>query len=177
MMKNIVVALDGSDNAKRALDMAASLAGKFDGRLTIVHVAGTKPLSNEERQMADVEFADRIGKHVKTLNPEAIQGFKEAGLRGFLSRRADEDAVVKKVLGEAILEAAGNSAKAQGANEVETVLEDGEAASKIVEVAKDRGADLIVVGCRGLSELGELVHGSVSHKVNHMAPSNVMTVK
>ena len=176
-MKNIVVALDGSDNAKRALDTAAQLASKFDGRLTIVHVSGTKPLGEEERQLVDVEFADKIGKHVKALSPEAAEGSKAVGFRGFLSRRADEDAVIKKVLGEAILEAAGRSAEALGADNVETVLEDGEAASKIVEVASARDADLIVVGCRGLSELGELVHGSVSHKVNHLAASNVMTVK
>jgi nucleotide-binding universal stress UspA family protein len=46
----------------------------------------------------------------------------------------------------------------------------------ICDTAKSWGADLIVMGRRGLAGLGELLLGSVSNYVAHYAPCSVMTV-
>lgn len=37
-MRNIIVAVDGSDEALRAVDLAADIASRFGARLTVVHV-------------------------------------------------------------------------------------------------------------------------------------------
>jgi nucleotide-binding universal stress UspA family protein len=53
----------------------------------------------------------------------------------------------------------------------------GEAAAEIVRIARESGADLIVLGARGLNPLKRLVLGSVSTKVLHDAPCDVLVVK
>src|SRR5467141_2723666 len=45
----------------------------------------------------------------------------------------------------------------------------GHAAKQIVEAARDKGSGLIVMGSRGLSEIGGLLLGSVTHKVMQLA--------
>jgi nucleotide-binding universal stress UspA family protein len=42
-MKNILVAYDGEEPAKRALEMAIDLAKKFDGALSVVSVVPQRP--------------------------------------------------------------------------------------------------------------------------------------
>lgn len=46
-----------------------------------------------------------------------------------------------------------------------TVMADGNAADVLLDVAEREDADLVVAGRRGLNTLGELVLGSVSHRV------------
>ena len=53
----------------------------------------------------------------------------------------------------------------------------GTAATEIVRIAEESGADLIVLGARGLNPLKRLVLGSVSTKVLHEAPCDVLVVK
>ena len=59
---------------------------------------------------------------------------------------------------------------------VETVFEAGDPGERIVAIAKDRSADLVVMGSRGFGNLKGLFLGSVSHKVYHMAPCSCVTV-
>ncbi len=51
--------------------------------------------------------------------------------------------------------------------EFETRIEYGHTAETIVRVANENGADLIVMGSRGLADASALLLGSVSHKVLH----------
>jgi len=53
----------------------------------------------------------------------------------------------------------------------------GRAAHDIVEESKAWGADLVVMGSRGLSDFSALLVGSVAHKVLHLADCPVMIVK
>ncbi len=58
---------------------------------------------------------------------------------------------------------------------VEKVIEHGEAASKIVELAHRRGADLIMIPTRGLGIFRRLILGSTAAKVLHDADCPVWT--
>jgi nucleotide-binding universal stress UspA family protein len=49
-------------------------------------------------------------------------------------------------------------------------------AQGIAEIAREAGADVIVVGTRGHSALGGLVVGSVARRLLHVAPCPVLTV-
>jgi nucleotide-binding universal stress UspA family protein len=53
----------------------------------------------------------------------------------------------------------------------------GHAAREIVTEAKERGADVIVMGSRGRSDLAGLVLGSTAHKVIHLTDRPVMVVR
>jgi nucleotide-binding universal stress UspA family protein len=47
----------------------------------------------------------------------------------------------------------------------------------ILDVARTEGADLIVMGTRGLSEWSSMLLGSVAHKVVHLASCPVLVVR
>ena len=53
----------------------------------------------------------------------------------------------------------------------------GRAAREIVTEAKERGADVIIMGSRGRGDLAGLVLGSTAHKVIHLADRQVMVVR
>ena len=62
-MKKIVCATDGSTHAERAVDLASDVAAKFGAELILVHVIPDKPLSSEERHLAEIEFQDELRKY------------------------------------------------------------------------------------------------------------------
>ena len=53
----------------------------------------------------------------------------------------------------------------------------GEAASEIVRVAKERGADLIVISSHGRTGLGRILFGSTAESVVRYAHCPVLVVK
>jgi nucleotide-binding universal stress UspA family protein len=61
--------------------------------------------------------------------------------------------------------------------DAKTVERRGDPAEMIIEEAKQEKADLIVVGTRGLSTAKGWMLGSVSSRVMHHAPCNVLVVR
>lgn len=61
--------------------------------------------------------------------------------------------------------------------EIHTELIEGNSAEAIIEVAKTRNSDVIVMGSRGLGRLAGLVLGSTSQKVVSHAPCPVLIVR
>ena len=61
--------------------------------------------------------------------------------------------------------------------EIHTELIEGDPASAILEVAKVRTSDIIVMGSRGLGRLAGLLLGSTSQKVVSHAPCPVLIVR
>jgi nucleotide-binding universal stress UspA family protein len=57
-----------------------------------------------------------------------------------------------------------------------TRIEEGRAGPCLAEVARQEHADLIVTGRRGLTQVSELVQGSVSHYLTHHAPCPVAVI-
>lgn len=135
---HILTAVDGSDNADRALDWAASLAAGHDAPLTILHVVHPGGANRVPRGME--EFS-RI-EHVVVTEQDLL---RKAGQR--------------------IVDSAAKRAAEAGAPQVDAEVRIGSPARTIVEVARDRDANLVVMGSRGLSELPGLLLGSVSHRV------------
>lgn len=137
-MKKIFVALDGSQNSLRALDIAISLARQAQGTITGVFVI---PL-----------FSVNVAKPSSKLG----KIFAESG---------------KKILSDAKIRCAKN-----GVVFYEKIL-CGNEGFKLVNLAKDRKADLIIMGSRGRSNVKEFFLGSVSHYVAQKSPVPVLIVK
>jgi nucleotide-binding universal stress UspA family protein len=53
----------------------------------------------------------------------------------------------------------------------------GQTSRAILDLCKDEGADLIVMGTRGLSDWSRLLMGSVAHKVVHLSEVPVLVVR
>lgn len=75
------------------------------------------------------------------------------------------------------LESARSSAEAAGVTRVETFARVGDAADAILDVAEEQGADLIVVGNKGMTGATRFLVGSVPNKVSHHAPCSVLIVR
>jgi len=147
MFDNILVAVDASDPSKRAVEMAAKMAALTDAKLTLLYVIRDMQVPETLLAMADVE--------------------KMVGVRG--------DLLV--FVGEKVLREAKSIARKNGRRQVETVMEEGDPATKIIELAESRGCDLIVLGTRGLSKLKSALLGSVSRKVSNLSPIHTLIVK
>lgn len=75
-----------------------------------------------------------------------------------------------------ILEDAASALEEAGLKVSRELLE-GPTAEAILNVARTRGVDLIVLGARGLSDLQGLMLGSVSHKVIQYAECPILVVR
>jgi len=150
MIKTILVPTDGSDHAAKAVSFAADLAAKYGARMVLLYVVsdwGSGRVPDELRGYEKLE-------HVQITERDICKGI------------ANE-----------ILQNAASAARKQGVSEPETLLENGQPAKAILGAAKAQGADLIVMGSRGLGDAQSLLLGSVSHKVSHLSECTCITVK
>ncbi|GAA2802097.1 universal stress protein [Saccharopolyspora taberi] len=72
---------------------------------------------------------------------------------------------------------ATDRARAAGATEIETVPMVGAPVASLVEVAEKHGADLLVVGSRGLNTVKGRILGSVPSEVSRRAECDVLVVR
>ncbi len=175
MAKTILCATDGSEHAAKAVSLAVDLAANEAGsELIFVHVM--------ERHMS----MDQLGRfashaHLKDIvEPELarIEGEIVAAAGPYPMTWVPPPApeVVHRI-GEVLLADARLEAESKGVASVETHLEEGDPAGRILDRAAAHDADLIVLGSRGLGALKGLLVGSVSQKVNHLSRCTCVTVK
>jgi nucleotide-binding universal stress UspA family protein len=77
---------------------------------------------------------------------------------------------------EATLNAAAEEINETGVK-VETFPREGDPADAILDVAEEQGADLIVVGNKGMTGAKRFLLGSVPNKVSHHAPCSVLIIR
>jgi nucleotide-binding universal stress UspA family protein len=148
MFNKILVPLDGSEHANRALNTALDLAEKYTATLVLVSVFHCPyiPLGDESNLIA----------------LEAMESCRER-------LKAYHGTLLSKAL---------NTAKDGNPNlTVSTKLLEGRPAEQIVEIANRVDIDLIVMGSRGLGGFTQLFLGSVSDRVADEAPCPVLIVK
>ncbi len=147
MYKVIVVGTDGSETAGVAVHQATVLAQLTDATLHVVHAHQT--LSASQAAMGATAG-------IVTVNTgEVNEGI------------ADHSRV--------ICDRAAEDAKRAGVR-VETHARPGDPADALIGVAEEVGADLLVIGNRGMSGVKRFVLGSVPNKVSHHAPCNLLIV-
>jgi len=173
VIKSIVLAIDGSEPAKHAQNLAIDMASRYEASLTLVHVLIHDHPSSEFTHMAEVEDL------LESNRPE-VRGKEDTykAIARFLGSENDEkETKVIVLIGEQLLKNASKSASQASVANVTTEIRSGDYANCILEVAKKADADIIVMGRRGLSKLKGFVTGSVSHKVSQRAECSVLTVK
>jgi nucleotide-binding universal stress UspA family protein len=123
-----------------------------------------------------VDLARRVGARIEIvsayepvpdarLRDEARQAPRD--LQWSLSRRDEVDATLAE---------AADKARAAGV-EARTYARQGDPADAILDVAEERGADLIVVGNRGMTGARRFLLGSVPNRVSHHAPCSVLIIR
>lgn len=147
MFQSIVVGTDGSEGGTLAVSTAISLAAPGDSVLHIVTV-GRLPMTQG------------------FVSPEVISPLP--------AMDAWQDAE-REVL-DVVLSGAASEAEQHGVK-VEVHSEFGNPAEILCSTAESVGADLIVVGNRGMQGKRRFVLGSVPNSVSHHAPCSVLIVK
>jgi nucleotide-binding universal stress UspA family protein len=77
---------------------------------------------------------------------------------------------------EDVLRDAADRAKAIGVEKVEQLAVEGDPVDALINTVDDRGADLLVVGNRGLNSLAGRLLGSVPANITHKAACDVLIV-
>lgn len=148
MSKKILVAYDGSRGSEKTIDVAASLAGGNGSEVWLLCAYSYDHVPPAFRSFAEAEGVNDPAEHL-----------------------------YYRYLVDHVMTPARERLKKAGVTKVEVALHQGDAAEVIVDFAKEKVVDTIVIGSRGLSDLEGLVFGSVSHKVNHNAPCTCVTVR
>ena len=88
-------------------------------------------------------------------------------LQWMINRRADVDAT---------LQHAAEQARGAGVT-AQSYAREGDPADAILDVAEELGADLIVVGNKGMTGARRFLLGSVPNRISHHAPCAVMIIR
>ena len=177
MIKKILVALDGSTQAGKALDLAVDIAKAMNAEMAFIHVISDKPLAEGERLLAETEYAAEIRQALSSSEVAVGPGSTQTDPENLLRTSYKVGLAIRTVIGRRIVQRAEQDARKKGVNSVTTMLADGDPAAIIVDAAGREKPDLLIMGSRGLSGIRELFMGSVSHKVSHSAPCSVVIVK
>jgi nucleotide-binding universal stress UspA family protein len=140
-------------------------------------VVGTDGSETASRAVeAAVELAQLSGatlELVSAYEPVSGQRLREEArqvppdLQWIINRRADVDATLQQ---------AAERARDAGVA-AQTYAREGDPADAILDVAEELGADLIVVGNKGMTGAKRFLLGSVPNKVSHHAPCAVMIIR
>ena len=174
MFKKILLPTDGSEHANKAARIAGDLAARYDAELVLLHVLLRDHLDEGLRHYAEVErLADsRPLSQAAASIPEGRFPVAMVPTNG-----GETEEEVLNAVAELVLRAAADTVKECGAKKFRALTEDGDPAQRILQRAETEGTDLIVMGSRGFSDLKSLIVGSVSHKVSHLAPCPVLSVR
>lgn len=176
MFKRIVVGLDGSEHARKALGIAICMAKNDKADLVLVRALSDAPLSAAERELAETEFGIK-GLEERSPASALTDANSDPSWRFSARERTPNAALRARTdIAQVFLEEARQDAIQAGVAKVEIRLEVGDPAKVILDMAKDEKADLIVLGSRGFSDIQGLVFGSTSHKVTHLASCSCLTV-
>jgi nucleotide-binding universal stress UspA family protein len=140
----------------------------------VVGTDGSQTAGEAVRQ--SVELARQHGARldiVSAYEPVSAARLREEAqqvpgdLQWMINPREDVDATLREAVAQA--QAAGV--------EAEVYARQGDPADAILDVAEERGADLIVVGNKGMTGAKRFLLGSVPNKVSHHAPCSVLIIR
>jgi len=146
-MKKMLVAYDGSDASKKAVEMVMKCANKED-KVTLLTVVPA--------ELAESSFTKMLLPTIDLSSVVKSGSFKDKA-KDSLSKIVNE---IKTCV-----------------DDVDIAVEDGDPADEILITAKKKDADIIVVGYKGYGKEGRFLLGSVTDKVVRHASVSVMVVR
>jgi nucleotide-binding universal stress UspA family protein len=153
MYKKILVAFDGSEASKHALDQAVSIA---------------------DMMKADVHIISVVPRVMMPVFPD--EGFGAAPVTA-AQDMSDYQERMKRVYGKSLEEAEQDIKNHYPDLHVETILMEGKPSATIVEEAESTDMDLIVIGSRGLGGITGWILGSTSRNIVESCTKPILIVK
>ena len=166
-IENILYATDLSESAHHAFAYAASLANQYGARLTLLNVIPEIP--------AIVESSKAIGyigeNRWKAQEESNFQAAKDA----LIGKRKDH-LLMREILDQFSEKARSDYSRGEEMAD-DIVVEKGNPVEVILEVAKEKNCDLIVMGTHGRGALADVVMGSTARRVIRRSPTPVLVVR
>jgi len=165
MYKRILVPIDGSDHASEGLRVACALAEHDQAKLILLcvtkedipeDIVGAAINEGIVRPASYREFAGTLD--YSSIAPTMMQVKRET----FLAR-------VANTIAEKVVERGTAFASDHNVSEVMTLVRSGHPDDRILEVADDHHADLIVIASRGTSGIETLFDPSIAQRVRDKA--------
>jgi nucleotide-binding universal stress UspA family protein len=153
MYTRILVPLDGSELAEKALPQAEGLAKAYGATIHLLHAVSRLPILE----------ATRAG------------GFETAQTVELSMDVARRQVEAQQTKGQMYLEQVAEGLRGKGI-QVETALREGAADEQIIAYAKEHGVDLIVMSTHGYGGLRRFFLGSVTDRVVRSGEVPVLVV-
>lgn len=148
MLEKILLATDGSASSRKALEFAVEMAARYDAQVYILHVISTMEIPVDVLEYVSAEDIE---------DPPA--------------------SVYLEKIGQRIIRQSENECRITGCEHIHTVVLRGDPADIIIEFAKEKHIDVIILGSRGFRGIKGKLLGSVSRKVSHAALCTCIIVK
>jgi len=146
-MKKMLIAYDGSDASKKAIEMVSKCANKED-EVTLLTVVPA--------ELSESSFTKMLLPTIDLSAYVKSGSFKEKAKESL-------NKIAKQIETEV--------------SKVNVVAEDGDPADEILITAKKYESDIIIVGYKGYGKEGRFLLGSVTDKVVRHASVSVMVVR
>ena len=153
-MKHILYASDLENGSRVVLHAAIEQAIQSKGRIYFLHVSEQFHRGQDET-LGGFRIKKAHDKHLESLKTE-IRSYMKQRIHNFVAEELQQSEF--------------------DAEQIEVIVTFGEPAKKIVEVATDIEAKMIVMGDRRVSGLSRLFLGSTAQKVIHSASTPVLIV-
>ena len=157
-MKNInkiMVGVDFSTYSKDTLAYAAALAEKFQAELIIVNVINKRDIDTILK-VGEAQFDRSIEKYVAKTAEEYVERVKEERTRQM------EELIAKTGCSDIT---------------IQKVIRVGVPFQELISAVEDEGADLMVMGQKGRSDLAGVLFGSNAEKVFRRCPIPLLSVR
>ena len=148
--RRLLVGLDGSPHSRRAVAFLASLDPPAGTQVTLLRVVESARVPSVGLLPASVRRA--VASEVRALETQRL-------------RTARRD-----------VQAAGRTLARAGWR-VRSIVQTGLPVAKLLDAARSLGADLIVVGARGVGGMRRLLLGSVAEGISNRYPRSVLLVR
>ena len=146
-MKKMLVAYDGSDASKKAIEMCLKCANEVDEVVLLTVIPA---------ELSESSFTKMLLPTIDLSSVVESGSFKDKAMES-LSK------IVKEI--------------EPNVQKVETIVESGDPADEILITAKRQTADIIILGYKGYGKEGRFLLGSVTDKVVRHASVSVLVVR
>ncbi|MFO7918823.1 MAG: universal stress protein [Anaerolineae bacterium] len=181
-MKKILLAIDDSEESKKAVSKVAEVAGLLEAEVTLLTVIKEIKVSSGAPSVPRTTPSQGSPRSPRGSPPSSQGSIPSSGtpLQGSMTSKRKLDRIEEKTKleneGRRILNQAEDLLQEKEINTEKVILE-GRVADSICQFAKAQSFDLIALADKGRRRIAKFLLGSTCEKVLRCAPTSVLVIK